>query len=267
MALNDKLLTFFIKNKFRGKDRLFSLLVKLGFRPSVFFSAKYGIKLLLSPNEYIDNIIIKEGFYESEVTEEILRHLKDGETFWDIGANIGIHSLAIKKTLPNATIYSFEPNPKTLNYLYDNVRLNNLDVRICGFALFEKAGSMILHVADGNSGMSTLIPWLEISQYSWTVNCVTTTGDALPGEGYKVPNVIKLDTEGSELSILKGCKNLLADPTLRVILFEAGNDLLENLAADEMAQFLKGFGFTSIRALVRNEKTHHNLSNFVASRN
>src|ERR1700734_3493565 len=115
MAINDKLLTFLIKNRFRGKDRLFSLLVKLGFRPNILAEAKYGIKLLLSPNEYIDNIIIKEGFYESEVTEEILKNLADGDTFWDIGANIGIHSLAIKKTLPGVRVYSFEPNPKTLN--------------------------------------------------------------------------------------------------------------------------------------------------------
>jgi FkbM family methyltransferase len=263
MSLTDRLFAIFIKNKWRGKDRLHSIFTKLGHRNLFTFTAKYGVMLNLSPNEYIDNIIVREGFYESEVTEEILSALEDGGTLWDIGANIGIHSIAAKKLLPDITVYSFEPNPKIINQLYENAMLNKAGIHICGFALFERPGPMVLHIAAGNSGMTTLVP--SSGFYNSTMQCLTTTGDLLKAGGFKQPTVIKLDTEGSELSILKGCSSVLADPALKVILFEACNDLLEN-ADEEIVLLLKQHGFGQIRRLDRAELSHHSLSNFSAAR-
>jgi len=265
MAISDSLLNFLIKNNLRGKDRIYSLLIKLGFRKVVLSKAKYGISLYLNPKEYIDGIILKEGFYESEITDELLACLQAGGTFWDIGANIGIHSVAVKKNLPGVKVYSFEPNPKTLNALYENVMLNGLDIKVCGFALFETIGSMTLHLTEGNSGMTTLTPWHE-TKFSSTVQCLTTTGDALLSERFDTPTAIKLDTEGSELNVLKGCPQILASPVLKLILIEADNNLLGNVDSDETVVFLKQFGFSNIRRLERNEKTHHGLSNFAVTR-
>ena len=188
-----------------------------------------------------------------------------GDTFWDIGANIGIHSIAVKKNLPGVKVYSFEPNPKTISRLYDNVRLNELDIQVCSFALFETVGSMTLHINEGNSGMSTLTPWHEAKFHS-TVQCLTITGDALLSEEFDAPTAIKLDTEGSEFNVLKGCATILAGPKLKLILIEADNNLLDNIDSDETIVFLKQFGFNNIRRLERNEKTHHGLSNFAVTR-
>lgn len=178
MAINDSVLNFLMKRGIKGRDRIYRLLLKTGFRGVVLSDVKYGIKLYLDPHEHIDKIIFKERFYESEITDELLACLQPGDTFWDVGANIGIHSIAVKKTLPGVKVYSFEPNPKTISRLYDNVNLNGLDVKVCSFALFETIGSMMLHINEGNSGMSTLTPWHEAKFHS-TVQCLTTTGDAL----------------------------------------------------------------------------------------
>jgi FkbM family methyltransferase len=262
VGINDLFLSYFIKKGFRGKDRLYTAFVGLGFRKLVITKAKYGIKLFVNPKEYIDNIIIKEGFYESEITDEILKQLKNGGVFWDIGANIGIHSIAVKRMLPGTTVYSFEPNPKTLGLLYENIALNKLDINVCGFALFNKAQVMPLHIVEGNSGMSTLTPWHEI-KFTTTAQCLTTTGDALTATGYPLPTVIKLDTEGSELHVLLGCKETISNTAVRAVIFEAGNDFLDDNTG-EMALLLKDCGFTAISSLSRNENTSHGLSNFVA---
>lgn len=240
-------------------------MIKIGSRNLIIFHAKYGIKLYLNPYEYIDSFIINEGFYESEITNAILSVLKGGGTFWDIGANIGIHSIAVKKRLPNTTVYSFEPNPNTLGLLYKNVKLNSLDVKVCGFALFDKAKSMTLYSTEGNSGQTTLTPWDNMT-ISTTMKCLTTTGDNLIVDGFDLPTVIKLDTEGSELNVLMGCQDMLAAPVLKSIVFEASNSLLEHLDEDKIVLFLKEFGFTAIKQLTRLEKTQHGLSNFIASR-
>ncbi|PWK72912.1 hypothetical protein LX99_04242 [Mucilaginibacter oryzae] len=77
-ALYDRALTYLNRYGIRGKDRLFGLLSKLGFRSLLVFNAKYGISLNLDPYEYIDSVILKEDFYESEVTEAILGSLAAG---------------------------------------------------------------------------------------------------------------------------------------------------------------------------------------------
>src|ERR1700744_718482 len=124
MAINDSVLNFLMKRGIKGRDRLYNLLLKIGFRDTVLSDARYGIKLYLNPHEHIDKIIFKEGFYESEITDALLASLQPGDTFWDIGANIGIHSIAVKKNLPGVKVYSFEPNPRTVSRLYDNINLN-----------------------------------------------------------------------------------------------------------------------------------------------
>lgn len=265
MALYDRAFTLLNRLGIRGKDRLFSLFLRLGYRKLITFKAKYDIMLHLDPYEYIDSIILREGFYESEVTDEILNEIKDGETFWDIGANIGIHSLAVKKKRPNVNVFCFEPNPKVLSHLYNNVRLNGLDINICGFALFEKNDVMTLNIVDGNSGMSTLTPWQGIN-FSYTTRCLTTTGDSLIAGRFPVPAIIKIDTEGAELGILKGCREILSNPLFKKILFEAGNDLMTDPKSSELVMLLDAHGFKNIRMLSRNESTGHALSNFSAER-
>ena len=265
MAFYDSLLFFLNHNKIRGKDRLYSILTKCGFRRLLVKNIKYDIKINLNPREYIDTIIMHEGFYESEVTDVILENLKEKDTFWDIGANIGIHSIAVKKCIPTTNVFSFEPNPKTLGQLYDNVRLNKLDIRICGFALFNKTDTLTLHIVDDNSGMTTVTPLEEI-KFSFNTQCFATTGDTLIHSGYTAPSVIKLDTEGSEFDVLQGCKDILASPTLKLIVFEAGNNLMQESETNEIIQLLNKYGFTKIRQLSRNENTHHTLSNFAALR-
>jgi FkbM family methyltransferase len=263
--LYDALLYFFNKRKIRGRSRLYGFLTSIGFRAQIIVRAKYQIKLLLNPGEYIDKIIMREDFYESEITEEILRHLKDGDTFWDIGANIGIHSLAIKKKLPKVKVFCFEPGPKALTTLQQNIQLNDVDIHVCAFALFDRTGSFDLHLVEGNTGMSTLVPW-DSPDYKTSIRCLATTVDQLITEGFEVPKVIKLDTEGSELHVLKGATSILCNPALEAILFEAGTEILNTPMTHELVLFLVESGFHNIRPLERREQTHHTLGNFVALR-
>ncbi|WP_245927981.1 class I SAM-dependent methyltransferase [Mucilaginibacter oryzae] len=70
-----------------------------------------------------------------------------------------MHSLAVKNRKPLVNVLCFEPNPKVLSLLYNNARLNALDIQICAFAIYEQADIMTLSIVDGNSGMSTLEAW------------------------------------------------------------------------------------------------------------
>jgi FkbM family methyltransferase len=263
--LYDNLLAYLIRKKIRGKDRLYTLFSSLGFKELIRVKSKYGLVLNLNPYEYIDKVVIAEGFYESEVTDAILSLLGKNETFWDIGANIGLHSIAVKKNRPDVEVICFEPNPNTASLLFDNITLNSVGVVLCNIALFSKEDILDLYIISGNSGMTTLMPWAD-SGYSSTVKCLTTTGNSLVERSFNIPNIIKIDTEGSELEVLKGCVAFLGNANCKAIILEADNGITDINDELEIIAYLKGFGFSTVTQLSRNENTSHSLSNYVISK-
>src|SRR5689334_23701966 len=67
-------------------------------------------------NLYQDSILSKlifQGFEENE-TLFLKKFLKEGDIFFDIGANIGLHTLIAADILKNSGhVYTFEPTPDT----------------------------------------------------------------------------------------------------------------------------------------------------------
>ncbi len=64
---------------------------------------------------------------EPETLDWLDQNLKDDDTFFDLGANIGLYSLYAAKIRPQSTIYAFEPaTPKYLR-LCNNIVLNGVD--------------------------------------------------------------------------------------------------------------------------------------------
>lgn len=61
--------------------------------------------------------------YEQYMAHALKSHLKPGDTFWDIGANIGIFSMfAAKVTGPKGRVFSFEPAPDVFKLLSTNIQ-------------------------------------------------------------------------------------------------------------------------------------------------
>jgi hypothetical protein len=68
------------------------------------------------------------------------------------------------------------------------------------------------------------------------------------------PSLIKVDVEGGEIAALSGLEKLLRQGRTTVV-FEGGEDT---------ADYVRSLGFKDINPCVRNERTDHNLSNYVA---
>ena len=55
------------------------------------------------------------GQYEFAIQQALSRHLKDGHTFYDVGANAGFFSLVAARLVgPAGQVYSFEPLPENV---------------------------------------------------------------------------------------------------------------------------------------------------------
>jgi FkbM family methyltransferase len=150
--------------------------------------------------------------------------LRPGDRFLDIGANIGIYSLAAAHRVgPTGRVYAVEPHKPNAVGLMRNVLRNGLQDRIDVLAI---ALSDARTVAAFN--YTSLDASVTGSQLGNTFKdgrnkpfvpaaietCVALSVDELIGAGaIAAPNLVKIDVDGTELKILKGMSGLLTGET------------------------------------------------------
>src|SRR5262245_20242477 len=82
--------------------------------------------ILSRTNGLIDEEIYWKGVYEEEVLEVIKDVLKDGDTYVDIGTNIGEHALFAAHLLPHGKVLAFEPIKRIFDQCTKSIVLNRL---------------------------------------------------------------------------------------------------------------------------------------------
>lgn len=158
------------------------------------------------------------GFYDPN-NMYLIRDVFNGglyNIFFDVGSNIGIYSL-IAANASASRVFAFEPHPYTFSLLAENVAINGYGncVSCLQTALGEKdgvasftdePGSAVNHILekDGN-GQKEL--YVKIFR-----------GDTFCREQRIDPDVLKIDVEGYESSVLQGFGETLK--SVQVILVE-----------------------------------------------
>lgn len=165
-------------------------------------------------------------------------------TVFDVGANRGQFTLLARDLFPRATIYSFEPLP--------NPRIRSLigseqGVSWVECALTDRPGHEVLHVAKASDNSSLFAPKFAEIERTLQVRCARldalTASMSVPG-----PVLLKIDVQGGELRVLRGCGDLL-DSIEWVLVEVSFAPLYEGQPlADEVISYLtdRGFGITSM---------------------
>ncbi len=235
------MINYILKFGMRRRWPGFGFTAKKLFPEGIIASSKYGTTLQLDPYEAVEGSVLFDGYFDEAVLLAIRDNLKPGEVVWDIGANVGLHAFTIKKLMPTIQCYAFEPFYKNFARLCVNQQLNP-DCQIFKYnvALSDRRSIETIHTTENNSGRTSI---RELENASSTgVSIFTTMGDELISLGVPAPHVIKLDTEGSELAILTGCKMLLEKSNqLRAIIYESFN------TDNKLEHLLSGYGFTITR--------------------
>ena len=255
--LTDRLYKAYFKKGWHGFICLWRLSGR-DLRSTLRSTTALGTNFELSPFDYIDAIVLREGYYEPEVIEAITSVLGSG-VLWDIGAIFGLHCLTAKRCLPSSRVIAFEPSIEMLARLWRNRALNELDIDIFPLALSDRQGfETLYHGPSGNPGMSTLSR-PSIGACSGTSLVAVARGDDLVTQGIvPAPTVIKVDVEGHELHVLRGLANTLRLPSLRAVIFEDSP-----IRETPVKVLLQSAGFTC-DLLNRSESSQHGLENFIA---
>ncbi len=131
----------------------------------------------------------------------------------DIGSHIGISVLYFKYIYPHSRILAFEPNPHSFDILNENIHRNGLeDIKTVNKAVSSKTGSTVLHIDATSNGWESNSSLMEGSwngrESTKGISIESTTLDSYL-KGIECINMLKIDTEGSELDILKSHRKIL----------------------------------------------------------
>jgi FkbM family methyltransferase len=139
-----------------------------------------------------------------QADEQIIRVLlRDGDTYIDVGANIGSLTIVGKNKVGlNGKVIAIEAHPKTFYYLKENILFNNICVDIYNLAIGESSGT--LRITDNTSDDKNAVATATENGLSIEV---LTLDDLLKGVGHI--RLLKVDVEGFELAVFRGASELL----------------------------------------------------------
>ena len=213
--------------------------------PVIEVQTQVGSLLAHRDDEVITANLIRWGVWEARETQFLRTLLRSGDTFVDVGANIGYFSvLAAGRTGTSGYVIAFEPEPRNLELLRMNLARHGIVANATVFpvAAYSRPGQMVLATNEANRGDHFLSPYASAGLQ---VRCVRLD-DVLPSS----VDVIKIDTQGFDHDVLTGlAKTIAANPAL-VVLTELSLTKLAGRGIDVddvLAGYLaRGFGIEGL---------------------
>jgi FkbM family methyltransferase len=160
------------------------------------------------------------GEYEPTATQFLRRVATPGWSVVDVGANVGYFSvLAADLGGPSSRVLAFEPHPRLAGMLELTARHNPGDICVQVAACGSESGTARLYVSpeDRNSGLGSLRSDLHDTK---SVEVSVLRLDDCCQERNLRPDLVKIDAEGYELEVLRGCGDLLERRVPRNFLIE-----------------------------------------------
>lgn len=142
-----------------------------------------------------------------------LRHLKPGDRFIDVGANVGLYSLLAAEA--GCSVTALEPFPDSREQLEQNNALNGYGIEIPEVALADRAGTMLL------AGQDALRQHLVVGGTDQGLAVAVQTLDEVLGDGSAAG--VKIDVEGAERLVLEGGRRALSQRRIALLQLEWNN--------------------------------------------
>ena len=174
--------------------------------------------------------------------------LRDGDIFFDIGANYGLFTLEAAKVVgSHGHVIAFEPSKREAEVLNRNIQQNNLtNVVHVGVALSDGCGTARFGVAT-DGGLNSLAANRHQEQViqNWD-EVPTSTLDSWLEHQPHLNNVrlIKMDVEGAECKVIVGARLLLAHQA-PMLLYEVCDATLAGFqnTGKELVEALQSYGY------------------------
>jgi len=217
-------------------------------KPAEIIKAKtfWGRKMSVALPETVSSAIYTCGYFEHDLTYNIISLLNKGDCFIDIGAHIGYYSLLASQIVgETGTVYAFEPTKTTFDMLKLNAQ-NSKNLVCYNNAVYSEKTTLTfsdfgIRYSSYNSVKEGRFLEENIIGESFEIDSIVL--DAwIKNEGIK-PSYIKIDAESTESEILQGMEYTLSEfkPILSI---EVGDLGLEGVASSRSnIDFIMKFGY------------------------
>lgn len=162
--------------------------------------------------------------------------LRPGDLFIDIGANIGVYSIWAGEL--GASVIALEPADDTFSLLMGNIVLNAYPITAMRAAAGASCGTA--RFTEGQDDRNRLDPYGCVETQMVTIDSVI--GDrAVAG--------MKIDVEGFEIDVLRGCERALSEGRIHVIQLEWNETSVIAVDSDRkpVAELLTKYGYKLYR--------------------
>ena len=224
----------------------------------------FGTKIYFPRNSVLFKLVCVQGIYEDQYLRILLKLCqKPDSVFFDVGANIGLLSVPILATNPSAQVVSFEPSPNSLPYLLKTREESKFQNRwtIIQKALSDQAGEVDFSLTDPfTSGLEGM----KSTGRARTNRTMKVSSSTLDDEwrclGKPNVSVIKIDTEGADLLVLRGARECICSTRCHILAeWNSENFAAYGESPSAMFHFANeiGYGFFVVPSFIRIESNEH----------
>ncbi len=164
----------------------------------------------------------------------------------DIGAHIGLVSLPLSLTIAeNGTVFAFEPAAANEAFLSEHLNSNNItNVEVVTELVGDVENESVeFFESTGDSGMNTIAASGSNRGYTSSTKRQITL-DQFCADRNLAPELIKIDTEGAEVGILRGAANTLRQHRPVLYLSVHPRHIIElGSTVEELEQLLKDLNY------------------------
>jgi FkbM family methyltransferase len=164
------------------------------------------------------------------------RVLRSGDLFVDVGSNVGTYAIWAAEL--GADVIALEPASDTFTVLKENIALNGYPVTMIRAAAGAACGT-----ACFTSGLDCVNRFDPVGNAQVTV----VTVDSLIQDRFLAG--LKVDVEGFEMEVLRGCEKALSERRIGLIQLEWNKTSMRALGTDRrpLADYLAGYGYELFR--------------------
>jgi FkbM family methyltransferase len=207
-----------------------------------------------NPRDPVISAALALGVYEREEISFFQKNFRQGMSFIDVGANVGLFTaMAINKKA--SKIIAAEPHEESLIFLNKTLLANQppMPVFIEPIVVGASKGECRFYTNPFNKGDNRTAPSPELEPSGWVA--METLDSLCAKHGLQEVDFLKIDVQGSELGVLLGATEILSNSKNCIILSEVwpGGMAKGGYSQSDFTDFLHDQGFKIARVFGRKD--------------
>ena len=213
-------------------------------------STFFGNQMLVELPGSIDIYLLGCKTHDSEIRlcKFLIQHLKQGDTFADVGAHFGFFSLlAAQLTGPSGKVFAFEPSHNSFQVLQENTLGSKSVIAINKAVNEQHLGITEFHEFPARLSEFSSIFVDQLNKDEWISQATVRSIPTISLDGYFAespvrPNIVKIDVEGAESLVVKGMRQIVQQ-SRPIVIMEYLNYPETGPQYREAARLLRKWGY------------------------